>query len=349
MRKRVTLKDIAKRLDISHATVSRALNGKPDPMISEATRRRVVQAAKEIGYRPNSAARSLATGRTGLISLWLWSEGAQDSYQAAVSQRFHKEAISRSYQLLVDHVGWYLLQDPRQGHFDAWNVDGIIAHESGPAITSQFSLNSRPPVPIVSTGAYHMLDSVDQVFVDLRDGAEAAVKHLIATGRRRIAYMTDKLGDRGQDARTGAYRRLLEEAGIPHEFIETGSSRAETRARIREYVKELGCPDAIMCHHDDFAIATYRGLCDLGVRVPDDTALVGCNGIEDCEYLEVPISTIAQPFDELCSYATRFLEDRIEDPSRPLQTVVLKAEFIARESSGSLRKPKLPPFGEVPH
>ena len=108
--RRVTLKDIAKRLDVSHATVSRALNRPEDPLISEATKLRVLHAATEMGYRPNQAARTLATGRTGLVALWLWSEAVPNSYHAYVSQLMHAEAHRRSCQLIVDLVCWATLE-----------------------------------------------------------------------------------------------------------------------------------------------------------------------------------------------------------------------------------------------
>lgn len=329
-KKRVTLKDIAKRLDVSHATVSRALNDASDPFISEGTRRKVREMAAELGYRPNNAARVLATGRTGLLALWLWSEHVQGSYHAVVSQRMHAEAMRRSYQLIVDLVGYQTLEMPA---FDAWNVDGIIAHESAPAILAQLKGGSRPPTPIVATGAFHLLEGVDQVSVDIIQGARDAMRHLVAQNRRRIMYLTDDLPQRKADARYVAYTEAMEAAGLELEFLEANGPRSAVRAIVRDYVAAKGCPEAILCHNDDIALAAYRGLCDLKIRVPDQVALIGCDGIEETEYLEVPLTTIAQPFDEVFAIACQFLEQRIEDPSRPLQRASLKAELIVRESS----------------
>ena len=332
--RRITLKDIAKRLDVSHATVSRALNRAEDPLISEATRMRVQQVAQEMGYRPNHAARSLATGRTGLVALWLWSEAVPNSYHANVSQLMHAEAQIRSYQLLVNLVSRATLQTPPKNQFDAWHVDGIIAHEAGPAIQAQFRGASRPPVPVVATGAYHYLPGVDRVMIDVRDGATQAVKHLLEIGRRRIVYITDDLAHRSADPRFVAYNSLLNEAGLEMAFLDVPTSRAGVRAAVRAYVETNGVPEALFCHNDDMAIAAYRGLCDLGIRVPDDVAIVGCDGIEDTEYLEVPLTTIAQPLPEMCEIACQFLEQRIEDPTRPLQEVSLPARLVIRSSTG---------------
>ena len=332
--RRVTLKDIAKRLDVSHATVSRALNRPEDPLISEATKLRVLHAATEMGYRPNQAARTLATGRTGLVALWLWSEAVPNSYHAYVSQLMHAEAHRRSCQLIVDLVCWATLEARKDNLFEAWHVDGIVAHESGPAFQTQFLGSHRPPVPVVSTGAYHFLPGVDRVSIDVFEGAVLAMNHLIEQGRRRIMYVTDDLAHRGADPWYIAYTSQLKDFGLESIFLDVQSTRAAVRVAVREYVRVHGAPDALFCHNDDMAIAAYRGLCDLGVRVPDDVAIVGCDGIEDTEYLEVPLTTIAQPLVEMCRVASQFLEQRIEDPSRPIQEVTLPATLVIRSSSG---------------
>jgi DNA-binding LacI/PurR family transcriptional regulator len=331
-RKRVTLKDIGRQLELSHATVSRALNGMPDGLISQATIERVRRVALEMGYRPNHAARSLATGRTGLLALWIWSEELHSSYHAAVSQRMHLEAVNHSYQLLVDLVDRPVLGLPKTSAFDSWNVDGIIAHEASPAIEKQFGA-TRPPTPIVATGAYQLLEGVDEVRVDLSEGAREAMKHLFALGRRRVAYLTDDLQGRTFDPRYIAYTEGMEASGRPCEFIETSGTRRASRERIRAYVADQGCPEAIICHNDDLAIGAYRGLLDMGLRIPENVALVGCDGIEDGEYLEAPLTTIAQPLEHLCSLATQFLDKRIADPTRPIQRALLKAQLIVRDST----------------
>lgn len=335
--RRVTLKDIAKRLDVSHATVSRALNRADDPLISEATRLRVQKLADELGYRPNLAARNLATGRTGLLALWLWSEALPNAYHSHVSQLMVAEAQRSSYQLLINRVGWDSLRTDRRTHFDAWHVDGVIAHEAGPAIQARFPNPRKLPVPVVSTGAYHFLQGVDHVWIDVRSGAIEAIEHLLFGGRRRIAYVAECLEERRTDPRCLVHGELLDAAALPKLFLEVPGDRAGMRQAVREAFEQGFPADALFCHNDDVAVAAYRGLCDVGVRVPDDVAIVGCDGIQDTEYLEVPLSTIAQPLEEMCALARQFLERRIEDPTRPLQEAWLPAKLTIRPSSGIYR------------
>lgn len=333
LQRRVTLKDIAERLELSHSTVSRALNRTDDPFISELTRVRVREAAASMGYRPNIAARGLVTGRTGLLALWLWSQEDPGAYHASVSQLMHEEASGRNYQLVVDYVGTRTLNRPAGSAFDSTSVDGIIAHESSPALRTRFPQGAAINPPIVATGAYNLLEGVDRVVIDLNRGSHDAMRHLLGQGYRRIAYMTHELEKRTHDPRYIAYLDAMKAHDLPLEFIPTGHRKPQARQAIREYVADQGAPEAILCHNDDIALGTYRGLCDIGISVSDQVALVGCDGIEDCEYLETPISSIKPPLAEMCAIATQLLEQRIEDPTRPLQEVCLHAELVIRASS----------------
>jgi LacI family transcriptional regulator len=107
------------------------------------------------------------------------------------------------------------------------------------------------------------------------------------------------------------------------------------RRHLRAYAESNVLPDAIFCHNDDAAIAAYRALCDIGAQVPGDVALIGCDGIEDTEYLATPLTTIAQPYEDLTKYAWQFLKRRIDEPDASPQEVTLNAALVIRESSGN--------------
>jgi LacI family transcriptional regulator len=94
-----------------------------------------------------------------------------------------------------------------------------------------------------------------------------------------------------------------------------------------------GGVDALFCNNDDLALGAYRGLREAGLRVPDDVMLVGCDGIEDMQFLEQPLTTIAIPVEEMCALAWRFLRRRIENPDTPLQHALLQPTLVVRESS----------------
>jgi LacI family transcriptional regulator len=327
------ISELASRLNLSKGTVSRILNGKGEGF-SEQTRRRVLATAEEIGYRPNHMARALATGKTGLIALWLWTEGLQSAYHARVAHAMHATLMAHPYQLIINPIRGEAADRASQKLLTPWNVDGIVAHEAGPAVEEFKDVLERQRIPIVSTGAFYVRTDMDCVGIDFTTGMEEVARHLMAPGRRRIAYLTYDLPRRAGDPRYEVLTACLRAGGLEPEFIEVAArDRAVARADIKSYIAARGCQEAIFCHNDDLAIGVLRGLRDLGIRVPDDVALVGCDGIEDTEYLDVPLSTIVQPLEEMCRIAWEYLERRMKDPDAALQQTWLQPHLVIRESS----------------
>ena len=110
-------------------------------------------------------------------------------------------------------------------------------------------------------------------------------------------------------------------------------TRAHVRGVVREYIAENGCPDGLMCFNDDVALGAYRAVRDHDLRVPEDVAIVGHDGIEDTEFLPVPITTIVQPVEEMSRIAWEFLKIRMENPDAPPQQKILEARLEIRASS----------------
>jgi DNA-binding LacI/PurR family transcriptional regulator len=110
-------------------------------------------------------------------------------------------------------------------------------------------------------------------------------------------------------------------------------SYATVSRALKAYIARHGCPDGLFYFNDDVAIGAFRALRDLGLRIPQDVALVGCAGIEDTAYHDPPLSTIAQPIEEMCVTALSFLIGRIKEPSIPVQQIVLQPRLEVRGSS----------------
>jgi Transcriptional regulators len=190
-------------------------------------------------------------------------------------------------------------------------------------------------VPIVSMGV-NCIENADAVQIDLLAGTLEVMKHLISSGFRRIAHATFVQKNSPGAARRMGYVQAMREAKLKPEFIYyplTEEQRPITRKLIQDYIREHGRPDAIFCHSDDVAIGIYRGLCDLKLRVPDDIALVGCDGIQDTEYLECPLTTLVQPVASMCAAGWQFLVERIEETEAKPQKVLLKPSLVIRDSS----------------
>ena len=330
MKRQSTLKDVASAAGVGQATASYVLNNSPKPF-SQGTRERVLQAAHTLGYQPNIAARTLATRRSQAIALWIANSHAP--FFAQVIYQLQRQVRQGGYELIIREMAGDPDCSPHNSHLSSWPVDGIITFQGAAYVQAFLKANPMQRVPFVSMGEYQE-ECTDFITVDLTSGARDAVRHLLTADRRRIAFLVPSLSKRVGEARHDAYLEAVTEAGYAPEYILTESKlRADVRRTIRDYVQQRGCPEGIFCYNDDLALGAYRGLCDLGVRVPTQVALVGCDGIEDTEYLETPLSTIVQPVEDMCALAWQFLAQRMQEPERAVQQAKVAPRLVVRASS----------------
>jgi LacI family transcriptional regulator len=215
----------------------------------------------------------------------------------------------------------------------AMSFDGIIACDVAYPGNRYADQLHKPGVPLVGIGFNHPTDC-DFVNIDLAHGATLAVQHLLSLGCKRIAFMGHDPTAQSMDRRARTYGTILHESGLDTEWIVIGGHRRNlARAAIGAYISENGLPEAIFCINDEVAVGCYRGLADAGIEVPRDVLLVGFDGIVETEYQRCPITTVAAPLRKMCGLAWDFLEDRLREPDRAYQQVVLKPELVIREST----------------
>jgi DNA-binding LacI/PurR family transcriptional regulator len=323
----VTQAQIARKLGVSRQLVTFALAGYPQ--VSQESRERILAAALDMGYRPNPHARALRMKKTGIIALWIPDQIS--THYTHVARDLSRLVKADGHELIVSEVG---VSDMKQ----IWShvpVDGIVAVDASKGVRMELDALAIKSVPIVSVGTYGA-DGTDHVQIDLEAGTTEVMAHLIGSGFRRIAHATFMRRNIAGESRRLGYSKAMKDAKLKAEFIYyplTEQLRPVTRQLIRDHVRDHGKPEAIFCHSDDAALGIYRGLCDSGISVPDEIALVGCDGIEDTEYLECPLTTLVQPVAEMCSTAWKFLQKRLEDPTRPAQQSVLAPRLAIRASS----------------
>jgi DNA-binding LacI/PurR family transcriptional regulator len=320
----ITIVDIANKLDISHATVSRVLNGRKKSYISERTYQRVLDTAMEMGYRPNRMARALATGTSYLVAVTLPN----------LSSPIYGQIIN-SLQTCMKRDGFDMIPATNEdsGSLCGWPVDGILAFCGVERIALLPEDCGAASVPVVRL-AWEGEPCGDFVRIDLHQASRHAVEHLLQTGRKRVAYVVYDLQNVRGCSRRDAYVDVMSEAGLEPEIILLPDlARSTARRMVGEYVERNGSPDGLFCMNDDYAIGAYRALRDFGMRIPEDVGLVGCDGIEDTEYMDAPISTIVQPVEEMCELSWRFLCNRMADPEIPTQRAVLQSRLEIRGSS----------------
>lgn len=331
----VTIYDISRALNISAMTVSRVLNqrGGAD-LVAPATRERVEKAAREMGYRPNRNARALVTGRTNTVAVWI--SHLRSSVYSQIVDACRTAIQPSGMEMSVIEMDWHF-PAPGSHRRIAWPVDGIIAVDPpSPQMMAEL-LDSGPweRAPRVHIGSGHpVVWDGDYVRIDMGAGARVATEHLIRAGCRRIAYAVPAFLAQPGLGHYDAYTLSMNEAGLSPEFIQPADwTLPVVRRAVREYAETNGHPDGIFCHHDEMAIAAFRGLRDLGLRIPEDVALIGCEGNEFMEYFDPPLSTVAMPIQELCQAGWSLLQKRIENPAAPWEQITLPCEFLIRESA----------------
>jgi LacI family transcriptional regulator len=314
--------------------VSRVLSGRTDLSISPETRARVIEAAEKLGYRPNAAARTLMTGRSGLVGFWMSLQYSR--YRGQVLDRMRTLLGATDLTMSVTDVDVEYTTDHSFDRALRVPVDGIIAFDNSASVEVFGRQHDRlaPGTPFVSMGAYWS-EAQSFVGVDLRSGAEAAMAHLLGTGRRRIAYLAPTQSDLlTAGPRYEVYHRHVTESGFPSLVIGAEHvSIASVKDALTNFAGAGPMPDAILCMNDDLAIVATFALQALGLRAGHDVALVGFDGIEETEQCPVPITTVRQPVEEMCALTVEFLQAQLRDPEAPLQQRILKPELIIRESS----------------
>ena len=337
-----SLKDVALRAGVSVRTVSNVVNDAP--YVAPATRARVQAALAELDYRPNLAARTLRQGRSGLLGLVV--PEIDSPYFGELAGLLADAAERRGATLVVDQTRGdadrerRLLSGP-SGQL----VDGLLL---SPWALSPAEVAARPAgVPLVLLGERYD-DADDHVGVDSVVAARAATAHLLSTGRRRVAALglQPHLANQTALQRVTGYRQALADAGGGHDPALEVAVRRLHRTDGAEGMRRLLAlpdpPDAVFCFTDELALGAMRVAWELGVRVPDDVALVGFDDVEDGRWSRPSLSTVSPDKAVLAEVAVDRLLDRIGGGGGPARSTTTPHALVVRESS-ALSPPSGPP------
>jgi DNA-binding LacI/PurR family transcriptional regulator len=331
----VGLKHVAEAAGVSVKTVSNVVNGYAH--VTDATRTRVQQAIDELNYRPNLAARNLRQGRSDVIALAL--PELDLPYFAELARSVIKSAEARGWTVLIDQTDGLVEREQLV-------IDGIRGRLIDGLIFSPIALGAdelgrrRDTVPLVLLGERVYDGPADHVSIDNVAAGRVATGHLVGLGRRRIAAIGDQPRPQSQTAhlRRRGYEEALADAGLPvlpDLLIEVDAyHRADGAAAARQLMALPEPPDAIFCFNDLMALGTLRALLELGVRVPQDVAVVGWDDIEDGRYSTPTLTTIGPDKQQIASLAVEFLAARLgEGRAEPAREVTAGFELLIRESS----------------
>lgn len=338
------IKDIAERLGVSAATVSRALNDKPG--VSFDMRRQVLELAAQVAFTPHGVGRGLSTARTqtlGFIVRRKVFPASRDPFYWQIMHGVEEAAAQRGYHVILSSVGETDAARPQPDLLLVREnrVDGLIL--AGPDIDRRLIVElALADVPLVLVDNSLRQTALDVVLSDDRVGALAVVAHLLGHGHRRVAFLGGPADWISSAERAAGYREALAAADLHAQA--TVVQEAETTvasgyaAACRLLVGDTP-PTALFAVNDSMAIGALRAARELGLRVPEDVAVAGFDDIDAAQHTHPPLTTARIFKERLGSVAANRLLDRLADPASPPQRTYVGTELIIRQSCGCISGP----------
>lgn len=341
MQQKVTIYDIAKKLNITAATVSRALNN--NPKISQKTRDLVLKTASEMNYKQNKLAQALKSGKTNNVGVIV--PFINHNFFSSVIMGIEDELTPHGYHVIIC-----------QSHEDAKNeedqintllntqIDAIFISVSETTRTTEHLrkvINNG--TPLVFFDRKLDIPGVSSVTIDDYRGGYAATQHLIDQGCKRIAHLAGDLNLEIYQNRYEGYKAALRDHGLEtnEALVVTTKSEVESGAKAVKKLWELEeHPDAIFCAGDYTALGAIQELKKMGIKVPDEICISGFSNEPFTKYMELPITSVDQTPVEMGKIAAQvFLEQISDDRSISIEKkVVLSPELLIRKSSVKEKK-----------
>jgi LacI family transcriptional regulator len=331
-----TLRDVARLAEVHPGTVSRALNPETRRLVNEDTARRVMEAAEQLGYRPNPIARGLKTNRSYTIGVLV---------PDLMNPLF--PPIVRGIQDKLEQAGYTPLiantdndRERERNDFEAMRarqVDGVIAATARLDDPEAGEVDDLPVVYVLR----HLEDGITaSATADDREGGALAVQHVLDLGHTRIAHLSGPQGISTGRERHDGFCDAMKAAGVPvdPELIRFGDAFTEPEGRrLCEDLLASGVDvTAIVAGNDLMALGCYDVLAARGLDCPGDLSIVGFNDMPFSDRFDPPLTTIAVPQYDIGASAADLLLERLQQPEAPPRTIVLAPHLVVRSSARSL-------------
>ena len=344
----ITMSDIARRAGVSRSTASFVLNGRETGVrISDGTRQRVLQVAREIGYQRNELAVAISTGKNFVLG-----------YLPSGSCESQSRILEGSLEAAAE-AGYLLKLLPKPSSIDIHRPDeeettrrcveqrlaGLIVRRFPQERVAAFCSGLETyGIPTVFTDENPVAPGINYVTTDDHHGYQLAIEHLVSLGHRRIALIGGNKIFPQSVMRQDSFREVMHHFGLPVLENEIKLSRYHHNL-VPMLVGELfhdplDRPTALLCDGDHLAAVAVRTLRQLGLRVPQDVSVVGYGSFTYAQLCDPPLTTIAQPFEEMGKTAVRYLLQRIESGGKgqemPLAEL-LPTRLVLGESTAPVR------------
>lgn len=327
-----TIKDIAKTLDISVATVSRALRNAYD--VSSETRRKVLEEAERIKYRPNLNATGLVNSRTNKIGVIIPS--ITNYYFSTVITGIQEHAIENDYQVILfltnDSFAWEV---KIVKELSLTSLDGLlICLSSQTNDFAHFEELIKTEIPLVFFDRFATSLQASRVIQDDYQGACTATEYLINCGFRKIAHITGPENVTLVRSRSQGFLDTLFKYGLHYStIVHTGFSQENGSQDITRLFKSAEIPDAVFAVNDRKAVGAILRLTEMGIEVGKDVGVLGFTNDPISEIISPALSSIAEPAYEIGRKSCELLLKHIRKPNLPIEEIKLATYLIIRKST----------------
>jgi LacI family transcriptional regulator len=333
----VTIKDIAKKTNVSIATVSRVMNNKNEGA-SEETRRRITEAIKELGYQPNALARGLVTRKTKTIGLII--PDIANPFFPDIARGVEDCANKHGYSVFLCNTDDSLVKESQYIRaLEEKCVDGIVFTSNSIPKQEHIIELIRNGIPVVLLDRWVEVEGGYGVFLDNLKGGYIAARHLIELGHRRIACIAGPLHSKTAKDRLEGYKKALleEELPIDESIIVEGNYKINSGFNAAEKLMDKGIT-GIIAFNDLMAYGACNAIKAKGYRIPEDISVIGFDDIIMSQMMEPQLTTIKQPSYEMGTAAIKMLIKLIEGKKINKKVICFEPDLIIRRSAGRLKE-----------
>ncbi|MDY8134751.1 LacI family DNA-binding transcriptional regulator [Aquimarina sp. 2201CG5-10] len=340
-KKRVKLEDIARKLNISIATVSRALD--KNPRVKQSTREKVFKMAEEMGYMPNQIAKSLSSGKTNIIGVII--PRYDEPFFIEVCRGIDRYARDHNYKILISSSrNSFEYERDNLVSFEKGLVDGIIlspTHETETFSHIKSLINKGIPI-VLFDNIKEEVHGADHVLIDDTKASFSAVEYLIKKGRKRIAFIGGIKEKKVFQDRYKGYLNALQHYNLPIEeqlILHCDSLEKEYEdAEIQEFFNNIQdiIPEAVFACTDHYGLLSMKTLLNLGYKIPQDIAIIGFGDLGLGDIFVPSLTCVAQPTFEMGQKAAELLIKQFNEPedvSHHKKVIKLKTKLVVRSST----------------
>ncbi|MDR3191231.1 MAG: LacI family transcriptional regulator [Lactobacillaceae bacterium] len=326
-----TIITIAKIANVSHTTVSRALNG--SELVKPETRKKIIDIAHELGYVPNLNAKSLVTNRSYMIGVFFTNltTGTSASFLNDVLEQ-SQAMLPKNYSLSINSV-----DNAMGGQFISMNnFDGVIVISQSASDDQFIEYVHKTGLPLVVLNRVIKRNDIDNYAFGDQRGGYIATEYAIRMGHQKFAVIKGVKSFESTTQRTAGFMDAINEYGIEldESLVKQGDYRPKSgNSAMRQIISSGNLPTCVMCENDDMAVGAINACVELGYRVPEDISVIGFDDMDYSKYLIPALTTVRKPTSELVERGVaRLIEIMEVGDELGIEQVIVNPEIIVRDS-----------------